>query len=328
MALIAYSGFDYDAPTSAQWTGNFGLIGRATNPVRTGSHSLDVGVSPLGKTFSAVATIIAGAAYYASATGVTIMRLIDGSSAQISLTIEADRSLGVRRGDTTGPLIAQSSPCKFPPSVWNYVEMKATIHDSTGSVEVRLNGAAVISATGLDTQSTGNAQTTEVRFWQAYVDDLYVVDTTGSAPYNTFLGDVRVRTLYPDGAGSSTQWTPLSSTNVSNIDETGTADDDTTYNSSSTPAQKDLFTFGNLPDVSGTVLAVQARWKARKDDGGTREARSVIKSAATTDNGPTEALGLTYVSYLGDVLTADPATSAAWAIAAVNAIEAGYELIT
>ena len=331
MAIIVYTGFDYDPPDSAQWS-TITFVGRVTSPVRTGSHACDVGVGALGKALPNLATVVCGAACNLTATPATtprvIIRLRDGSTVQLSVTVEADNSIGVRRGDHTGALLAQSSPCKIGAGAWHFVELKATIHNSAGSVQVRLNGVTVVAVTGLDTQNTSNAYATEIQFWQGYIDDLYVLDTTGSAPHNDFLGDVRVRTLYPDGAGSSTQWTPSAGSNYQNVDETGTADGDTTYNSSSTAAQKDLFTFSNLPDASGTVYAVQERWKARKDDGGTREARSVVKSGATTNSGQTEALGSSYVGYIGDIHSVNPDTAAAWTISEVNAVEAGYELIS
>lgn len=331
MALIVYTGFDYDPPNSAQWS-SLTLVGRTTSPVRTGSHSCDVGVGALGHALSNLATVVCGAAFYPTDTPATsprvLIRLRDGSTEQLSVTVEADNSIAVRRGDYSGTSVAQSSPCKLPPGAWSFLEFKATIHPSAGSVEVKLNGVTVLSATGINTRNSSNSYATEILFWQAYIDDLYVLDTTGSAPYNDFLGDIRVRTLYPSGAGSSTQWTPLSSTNVSNIDDQGTADSDTSYNSSDTAAQQDLFAVDNLPDTSGTVLAVQARWKARKDDGGTREVKTLVKAGGTTDSGPTEALGMSYVSYLGDILTENPDTAAEWAISEVNAVELGYELVS
>jgi len=263
-----------------------------------------------------------------------IMEFTDGATCQLGLGVTNARQLCVYRG-TTATVIATGTTALLSNN-WTYLEFKAVIHNTSGTYEVRINGSSTpeLVATGQNTRTTANNQLTGFQWivgsgsGNTGHDDIYALDTTGAAPFTDYLGEVRVQTLAPSGAGSSTQWTPLSSTNVSNVDDTllsNPFDQDATYNSSSTAGQIDLFA---VQDLSGTptVYAVAVSWDARKDDAGARSVRAKLKSGATTGNGPTKTMNSSYTSYQ-DVFLTDPNTAAAWTGAAVNAIEAGYENI-
>ncbi len=65
----------------------------------------------------------------------------------------------------------------------------------------------------------------------------------------------------------------------------------------------------------------------RKDDGGTREGRALIRSRETTAHGATRALTTSYAMY-GDVFDQDPDTDGAWTESAIEALEAGVEVVS
>jgi hypothetical protein len=71
-------------------------------------------------------------------------------------------------------------------------------------------------------------------------------------------------------------------------------------------------------------MAVQVATVARKDDAGSRSLRAVLKSGATTANDAT--LGTLYAVY-DDRFEVDPATGTAWTKAAVDARQAGVEVV-
>src|SRR4029077_1029352 len=96
-------------------------------------------------------------------------------------------------------------------STWYYIEWKLTVDNTAGVSEVRINGDVEINFSG-DTQATVLSSIRQFQFEGEYdvfsdtgsvfsIDDIYVVDTTGSAPNNSFLGDVRVECLFPSGNG-------------------------------------------------------------------------------------------------------------------------------
>jgi hypothetical protein len=103
-------------------------------------------------------------------------------------------------------------------------------------------------------------------------------------------------------------------------------DDDNSYNSSSTIGNIDRFVSAAFPATcSGIVLVYEAIY-SRKDDAGTRSLRGSINSAGSVaDNGSDLAQNSTY-AYFNPVFLVDPATTIAWTIGAVNALDWGYKV--
>lgn len=339
MALIFMDGFDHytTAATMAyKWDSVATSYVTANNSGRrAGSHAVSNGNGASGymrKNFGAnLATVTVGFALNVSAlpTGSrAYAKLLDLAAApQLSFLVGVSGLLIVTRGDWDGTTLATSTAA-IAPGTWNYIEIKATIADSGGTVEVKLNGASVISFTG-DTKATTNASATVLQLGGAvtsapicYYDDLYICDTSGSVN-TTFLGDVRVDTLYPTGAGNSTQFTPSTGANWENVDDSS-PDGDSTYNSGDTAGYKDTFAFGDLSISSTTIHGLQTNICARKDDAGARTMTDVVRTASTDyTGGTTHSLADSYLNYR-TVRELNPNTSAAWAVSEVNGAEFGY----
>ena len=199
--------------------------------------------------------------------------------------------------------------------------MKATIADSGGYVEVRINGTTEITYTG-DTRNGGNASSDRITFcgvnnlgidW--WFDDVYMLNGSGSTN-NDFLGDVRVAALLPSGAGASTQWTPLSGANYTNVDD-ATPDDDTTYNSDATAGDKDTFALPSLPSTAATVYGVQTLTWDRKDDAGSRTLRHVVRESST-DYESADLTVLDAYTYHRAVWETNPNSGSAWTDADID----------
>lgn len=186
-------------------------------------------------------------------------------------------------------------------------------------------------ATGQDLKNTANATANSVTFHGAVsatqLDDFYVCDGTGSANLD-FLGDCRVITVLPNAAGDKSEMT-LTGTGLTQHYQAvndNPPDGDTTYVSSSTLNQIDLFHFADV-SIAGTVRGVQISLLARKDDAGTRTMASVVKSAGTEYVGSSFSLGTGY-QYFSDVRETDPATGAAWTVGNFNSAQAGVKLVS
>jgi len=320
MALLYVNGFDHSARqvSSQEWNINSGSRG---TPGRTGTH---FGGNDLARSIgSNLATAVFGSGFLKSSPG-GLFQVRDSGSVQLSFESTLTGALEVKRGDGTSLGITAGG--LFFHNLWNYVEFKCTINNSTGSIALQINGVPALSVTGIDTQNTGNAFINQYAFTGVGCDDHYLCDTTGSVN-NDFLGDVKIETLYVTGAGNSTQWTPLTGSNFQNVDEQQDDDGDTTYNSSSTSGNKDTFATGNLITTSGTVYGSKVNIIARKDDAGTREVRTVVRSSSTEATGASRALTTSYILY-GDIFELDPNTSALWTVSGINAMEIGYDLVT
>lgn len=234
--------------------------------------------------------------------------------------------------DTT---VLATATVPYPGAVYQRHEIEATFHASTGTVKFWINGTLIFNFTG-QTTTGPTTFTSLVMNGQStasftYYDDVVVCDdvdgTTLTPPqkeaFNTPLGDVRVNTYFPSGAGSSTAWTPSTGANWTTVDEVPVNDAD--FVTSGTSAARDLYAF---PDRSGlgTILAVQTNTHANKDDAGARSIRHVVKSASAVELSSDIALGATLLDYAA-MFHKDPNTAAAWTEAGFNAAEFGFEVV-
>lgn len=275
---------------------------------------------------AAVTRAIVGAAYYPIG-GSDTANLIElqgdgGAVTHIALRHMTTGALALYRGTTQ---IAITAANIAPMTVWHYLELSATISDTVGVAKARLNGTEVLSFTG-DTRNAGTLQsidTVNLRINATFVqrfDDLYICDDTGSAPLNDFLGDVRVYTSVPTGAGASTNFTPSVGSNWSCVDELPYSAVD--FVSSSTGGAKDTYAMGDLPGGTSGVYAVQVASIAKKSDTGARTMQNVLRSGGTDyPDGVTKPLATSDASYLS-MWTTNPA-GGSWTVSAVNALEAG-----
>lgn len=326
--IIAMAGFDAAAPNQTgdnYWDG--GTCGRDTGTKRTGTASADIGGGELAKTFAAHPVTIGVAwACYCTALNQRILRLTDGTTDHISITVDTDGTLRVRRGNGSGTILGSSAAGLIPTNAWFHLEIKVLISDTVGTVEVRFNGVTKIGPlTSQDTASSANIYVGYVGFLASKVDDVVIWDTS-RALNNNFLGDVKVETIFPDSAGSTTQFTPSSGSNYQNVDE-NPPNDDTDYNEDATVNDIDLYNLGALTTTSGAIKAVQVIGRMRKTDAGAREAAVIQKSSATTTVGTTQALGTSFVTYR-ELNETNPATAAAYTISEVNALQAGLKVIS
>lgn len=216
---------------------------------------------------------------------------------------------------------------------WCYIEIALTISSTVGAVAVRVNGNTVLTATNINTNSgSASALTGCIDFGDSSgtygsfngLAHMYLCDTTGAAPWNSFLGDVRVQTLLPT-ADDAVAFAP-----------TGLADNylnaalvppvpGTDYNASSTVSAQDTFAMGAVSTARNSVLGVTVKALLGKSDAGARSGATVIKSGGTTVAGTSTALSTT-PQQLRKVHQIDPGTGIAWTAAGFNGMKAGYKV--
>lgn len=256
---------------------------------------------------------------------------MDGATIQTTVSFQEDGSIVCYRGGIGDTVIATFASA-FTPTVWNHWQIEIVIDGSVGSIKVRKDGDPnnTFSATSLNTQNGSHSYATGVRLgsnsngWNAHFDDFLVYDSSGSN-LNTWIGDTRAVLLSPNGAGSSTQFTPLSGTNYSMVADT-TIDGDTSYNYSSTVNAIDLFANTDLSAAPAAIYALNLKVVAKKSDTGFRSFAPALKSGSTTSLGTTTALTSSYIT-TSQVYMTDPNTGNAWSYSAINAVETGYKII-
>jgi len=208
---------------------------------------------------------------------------------------------------------------------WYYVECKIVFGD-TGSFELKINGVTELSASGIDTNNNDKLSSWlrlkvpgDGKHWY---DDVYVCDSTGSEN-NDFLGVCQVIALFPDGDGSSSDFTPSAGDNYENVDE-NPVDDDTTYNSGSHGAI-DYYTYTASVD-NNLIRGIQINTTVQATDAESMAVKSKIKSGASTEDGNTHYINVGYVTRY-EIVLADPDTSSRWLEAGINAAEFGLEIV-
>jgi hypothetical protein len=303
---------------------------------RTGTYSISGGVHGIAVAASG-ATAIVGYGVYATAGGhyctVGLGGFASATYAHVSMRVETDGSVTVRNGiSSSATILGQTSPAAFRFSMWNYVEIKIGLHDSTGTVTVKVNGTALLTLTGKDTIGTPASATWNAVEWSngatAWVDDIYLCDGSGGLN-DDLLGEVRVVTLLPVtdavAAGSNADFTCSTSTDHGALVDDAAPNDDTDYVSSSTLNHVDSWEYPAL-GYTGTIKGVQMSLSARKTDSGTRAIAAVTRPVATNRvHATNHYLGTSY-AYWRAIWELNPEDSGAWEVADVDGAEFGVKV--
>lgn len=219
----------------------------------------------------------------------------------------------------------------IPANAWHWIEFKIGLGTGAadGAIQIRVNNSLIASYTTIDTHTGDPAVGIKLGGSTGvhYIDDLVVLDGTGST-LNDFIGDSKIETLMPNGEGAVMAWSyNVGGSGWDAVDE-GTPDDDTSYIFSTTSGQEARFTFANLSEDPDNIHGVQVRYVAKKADAGLRTVRSVINSSAVENTGATYGLALDYSARHADFFELNPNGAVAWTFAAVNAVEAGVEVVS
>lgn len=307
--LLKYSSASYfsTSTTTRFGTGRSGLGRNASNqePV-------------LRKDFAASQTIWIGLAYSSTHTFTFLQTYGDGGATNhINVRYIDAVTVGLFRGSTE---IGRNNTSGH--SSWHYYELGVYVSDTVGWAKLYVDGVELIDFSG-DTKNGGTNNSistfrlTGDRYGaNSYFDDLYVDDSDRH-------GDVRVHTLTPDAAGTTTQLTPSSGANYTTVDELPYSTADYVYG---TPGQKDTYSTSNLPGGTGIIYGVQTNAIVKKTDAGTISGRPVVRAGATDYPGTAVSVGTsdTVISKLDQV---NPATSTAWTSGDVNGMEIGVETV-
>lgn len=172
-------------------------------------------------------------------------------------------------------------------------------------------------------------------YWVGFCSD--TTTTNGWNTNNSVLGDTGTGPVYaswpasnPTGIGTSANVitgniviTP--SINTEFVNET-LQDGTTSYVYDSTVGHTDFYAIAALAVTPVSVIAVTTRALMAKSDAGARTAAVQLKSVGTTVASTTLSLSTSF-QWIGRTDAVDPATSAAWTPAAVNAATVGPTVI-
>lgn len=247
-----------------------------------------------------------------------------------------DGSLSVVRTSSPDVVIGRTPPDVVRKEGWYFIEWQAKIDATDGYVIVRVNNVEVLRVEHVKT--TGNLTGEMLPNLRAVMfscgtneewklDDVYILDSTGPAPQNTFLGDCRVEYLRPRAAGTYQQWDLVGdASHWEAVDDLYTPDDDLSYITTVTAGETDTQLYRSTGLPAGPIFGAQISPLARKTDSGPRMLAPVVVQGGTTHIGASQAPSATSYKYLHHLFPVNPITGAPWTVAEINADEYGVKV--
>ena len=241
--------------------------------------------------------------------------------------------------NTFGQMICMNGPVVITggnscDGVWHWFEETYPITTSSQTAQMWLDGVRAGQATGTPTNQNSvvygiilsGVDATAAKFDDVicWNNDTGVTGdlTTASLP----IGPQRCRGAFQaTGAGTFSQWTPLSGTNASNIDETP-PNDDTDYVQASSSGLKDTYAFGGsiVPSTDTSPLMVNVKARLKNADAGSINVQGVAYNGSATGTATTkQALSAYQMNHYP--MFRDPA-GATWTAANINANEYGIQI--
>lgn len=337
MSVLFFDGFEgyQTADLTKRWTQASGTISASYK--RNGAQGILLNnVTGVSKTVGpATATAgVMGAGLYWDANNTGYIEVGNGAGVQFRvIRATADGTLNIYRGG--GSTLVATSAGALALDTWYHVEVKWTLDNTTGTIEVKVNGAPFVDYTG-DTMQQTAATWTFVQILAGnvntvWVDDFYICDQDGGVN-DDFLGDCIVETLYPDGNGTNSEFDGSDGNQVDNyalVNESSSdfPDENTTYVSSSTVGERDTYAYGALTPATATILATQTAICATKTAAGTRTYTDVVKLSGGSEDDGSTTVGPSISSYSYGLFVRETKNGAdAWTVSDVNGAEFGVKV--
>lgn len=263
--------------------------------------------------------------------GLVLLQLRNnGNTVQLTVGVTTTGQIEIRSGTASGTILYTTPSPVIVASAYQHFECRAFASATVGTVEIRINGVTVVNLTDVNTKPAAE-EYAQMAVYNAsnstnlQIDDLFAWDDTGTTN-NDFLGDRRVRTIYPDADTVIADWTPTgAATGYQCINQTA-PDDETTYIAAA-PLTGDplvpLHSIFGLEDVMsgiGAIAAVQTYVRMRKIEAGDTNVQVSMVSSGDESNGADRPITEIY-TYWMDVHETNPNTGTPWSESSLNAAQ-------
>lgn len=278
---------------------------------------------------------------YDSITEMNLLTLLPYHLGSLAVTMPNKQSGGpnaILGGDA--PFVGRSRPGIIKGATWHDIQMKVGL-GLDGYVQVKCDGEIIIDLTHIDVKPGGppalgqgyGFDTIRYRIGQDtgvteyWIDDFVLHRITDAvAPYNDYLGNVRVGTTLPNATGDETDFTPVGAVQnwqavTADYDMTVT---DTTYVETDTVGDFDLYNFqANVP--ARAIFGVQLTCFYRQTDAIQLFSKNLLKTGGTIYEGVERGVAQTYVSRWTN-WDLNPSTTVSWTNTDLADIQAGPKL--
>jgi hypothetical protein len=246
--------------------------------------------------------------------------------------------LSVRKfDDASSPGQAAIGTTPLGDNAWHHVEVEFLIGTTLGTVRTWVDGVADISFTG-DTSDAASGDFSVMDHVLlcgscanssgvgTYMDDVIIWDDEGSEFAGRLTDRHRIRTVHPDANGSVNDFTPLSGTNVENVDDV-IRDMGTSY-TSVTAAGQDMFRFNAIPFNPTEIYGVYGEALVRREGLLAHTGRIKATRGGLTVNGTIMSVDPTWRAERLELIR-DPLTGSRWTRAKLLAgLEIGFERVS
>lgn len=240
-----------------------------------------------------------------------------------------------------GATLMSETGSDFATDTWYYIELKTTVRTGTnGSYELRVNEVTKFSASSINLANAGSDGANKFYWgyttaWSNRLDDVYILDDQGSIN-NSWLGDSQVEGIHPIQDGDDSDWTPSTgSDNYAMVDDPQSAYNITDYVTGDTAAERDLYEFGNIQELSGTIRGIAVINFGALDQAGSRTFKNKYKTDGggtlydLPSNGSPEQHAVSSTGFAGFMTIAEenPDTTTNWTTTDLNNAQFGIEMV-
>lgn len=219
-------------------------------------------------------------------------------------------------------------------AAWHWFECRYKIGTSNGEIEIWIDNTQVLTLNSLNNTANAASSIDKILIGDGtnfvgiatswYVDDLYILNTSGAAPTGR-LGDSRISMVVPSSDAS-----PNNGSLSTGVNHWAVVDEQP-YNTSdytdltNTAGQEERFgvtALPSTPDIIHAVIPVSVR---EKTNAGNAAGYNLIRSGSSETLGAYTQLTTSW-QIQRDLVVLDPATSAAWSASAVGSMKVGYRV--
>lgn len=340
MTLLLLEGFEVSRGTtqlSRKWATAVAVNDTVTGRQGVGTALVSGGLSLQSNVLGTANRVVFGCGWRmasGSSTKRQIRLLNDAATVQctISFTIVDQHILiELRRGDESGTVVATLG--RIFPNRWYYLEFDVTVHNSTGSIEFRVDGVSVHTSTGLNNANTGSPGVGRIHWVfpaggpTVAIDDIYIDDSV-------FRGPITLTGIHPSANGAELDYIPSSGSNhaaLLKVSPGGSGD--TTFVTTNAVGQRELLEMDNLPSYiasNAPVVAVGLELTAQMAAAGNRDFSPRYRSSggSAANDAQTVNFSLTSLTTKQVMLHNNPVTTNPWTVAEVNDGQFGLETMT
>lgn len=342
MALLVIEGFDSAHLPTFVTNGATGSYQASRTPGQVGGTSFQAqgnsgSTANVNLTHTNLASGGGGCGFYfdftTAFTSQQFFQLREGTTRHLGIRLNSSTPTTLELVGPAGTVVATASNIDLQYAAWYHLGWEYTIADSGGRIRFWLNEQPIIDYTG-DTRNGGTGVVNSNYFQSnaassnlVRVDDWYVYDLTGSAPWNVQMGDLVVETLRPTGQGTHNAWGGSDGNSINNWDLIDDLNGTTDFISTSASAAKDTSILADLPAAANNVYGIVVEALVSKADSGTAPGihdlvRDGLGNELAAEIVSQANLSTSWIWQRAQVRTTKP-SGGSWTISEINGMEVG-----